>query len=72
VEQAAVGGLVGDRMVDDQLVLPADGDLEVVLCQDGLAHIGDLSAAGGHAAAVRIGEGDLGLAGVFQLLGELE
>ena len=66
MEQVAVGGLVGDFMVDDELVLLVDGDLNVI------AYVGDLTTAGGHGAAIRIGEGDLGLAGVFHLLGELE
>jgi len=66
VQQVAVGGLVGDFVVDDELVLLVDADLNIV------GDIGDLSAAGGHGAAVRIGEGDLGLTGVFHLLGELE
>jgi hypothetical protein len=43
-----------------------NGDLDVV------AHIGDLASADEHGATVRIGEGDLGLAGVLHVLGEID
>jgi hypothetical protein len=56
-----MGNRVGDLVIEDELVQGIDGDLDVV------ADIGG-AAAGGHAAAVGAGEGDLGLAAALELL----
>src|SRR4030066_1907009 len=61
-EQALFGDRVGQLVVDDELVLGIDGHLEVI------ADIGDPAAADGHAAALGIGEGDLGFAAFIHAL----
>ena len=64
-EQSALGDRIRDLVVDDELVLGVHGHLDVALCQDGIAHVGDPAATDGHGAGVRIGEGDLGLVALF-------
>ena len=63
-EVGAVGWVVGDFMVEDELVLGVDGHLDVI------GDVGAMAFSGGHGAAVWVGEGDLGLAGLVDLLAQ--
>jgi hypothetical protein len=60
----AVGRVVGDFMVEDELVLAVDGHLDVI------GDVGAVAFSGGDGAAVGVGQGDLGLTGLVHLLAQ--
>jgi hypothetical protein len=57
-----VGDVVGDLVIDNQLVLAIDGNLDVV------AYLYMMAPSDGHRTGIRIGQGDLRLAGFDHLL----
>ena len=61
-EVGAVGRIIGDFMVEDELVLGVDGDLDVI------GHVGAMAFAGGHGSAIWVGEGDLRLARLLHVV----
>jgi hypothetical protein len=56
---------VGDLVRDDQMVLGIDRRLDVV------AHDASASAAGGHGACIRVGQGDLPIGRLLHLTSDL-